>query len=158
MALDPHQAGPPTHRSSSAPQFFAPRPSHVPPATLSDADLLVAIASLRRKLGGARRSLFLAHCTGALLTLAVVGAGFAVLWAGPAPFFGHFLGSGHVTTTYDAAAWWLVLLLLAILGGAFGDQALRGKLRIVQGWRNRVHDLERRLAEAEEERLSRSAV
>jgi hypothetical protein len=153
--MDEHQPVFQHARSSSAPHFVAQPPSHVPPATLSDEDLAIAIGSLHRKLRRARRSLLLAHTVGASLTLMVIGAGFAVLWAGPAPFFARFLGQEYVTTAFDAAAWWLVLLLLAILGGAFGDQLLRGKLRIVRGWQHRVHDLERRLADAEDVRRQR---
>lgn len=139
------------------PHFTSHPASHAPPATLSDAELAASIAALHHKLQSARRSLFLAHAVGASVTLVVLGAGFAVLWAGPAPFFERFLGHAHETTTFDAAAWWLLLLLLAIVGGAFGDQLLRGKLRSVRGWRHRVNDLERRLAEAEAERRDRAA-
>jgi hypothetical protein len=102
-------------------------------------------------------SSLLANLVGAALTVVVLGAGFAVLWAGPAPFFERFLGHEHVTTTFDAAAWWLVLLVLAIVGGAFGDQLLRGKMRVVRGWRHRVHDLERRLADAEDASRKRAS-
>ncbi|MFI5312019.1 MAG: hypothetical protein ACHQQ3_12340 [Gemmatimonadales bacterium] len=131
-------------------RFSAPRPRHPPPESLTDGDLAATIASLHRKLRSARRSLLLAHAAGASLTVVVLGAGFAVLSLGPAPFFERFLGQQHVTTTIDAAVWWIVILFLAILGGAVGDQALRGKLRVVRGWRHRVHDLSRRLAEAED--------
>ena len=117
----------------------------------------MALDSLHRKLKRARHSLRLARIVGAALTLIVVGAGFAVLWAGPAPFFARFLGHQYVTTAFDVAAWYLVLLLLAILGGAFGDQLLRGKLRIVRGWQHRVHDLERRFADAEDVRCQRDS-
>jgi hypothetical protein len=155
--MDEHQSGLQHVQSSSAPHFVAQAPSHVPPATLSDGDLAVVIDSLYRKRRSARHSLLLARIAGATLTLIVIGAGFAVLWAGPAPFFARFLGHDYVTTTFDAAAWWLVLLLLAILGGTFGDQLLRGKLRIVRGWQHRVHDLERRLADAEDVRRQRAS-
>jgi hypothetical protein len=155
--MDEHQSGLQHARFSSAPHFVAQPPSHVPPATLSDVDLAMAIDSLHRKLRRARRSLLLAHIAGSSLMLIVIGAGFAVLWAGPAPFFARFLGHDYATTTFDAAAWWLVLILLAILGGAFGDQLLRGKLRIVRGWRHRVHDLARRLADAEDIRRQRDS-
>lgn len=144
-------------RSSSAPHFVAQPPSHVPPATLSDVELALAIDSLHRKLRRARHALLLARIAGATLTLIVIGAGFTVLWAGPAPFFARFLGNEYVTTTIDAAVWWLVLLLLAIVGGAFGDQLLRGKLRLVREWRHRVHDLERRLVDADDVRRQRDS-
>ena len=123
---------------------------------LTDDELDHSIESLHRKLRSARRSLLLSHAAGASLTVVVVGLGFALLWAGPAPFFERFLGHGYKTSIFDAVAWWLSLLLLAILGGAFGDQLLRGKARLVRGWRHRVHDLERRLSEAEDVRRQRS--
>lgn len=128
--------------------FVARARRDAPPETLADAELTDSIESLRRKLASARRSLLLAHAAGAALTVAVLGAGFAVMWAGPAPFFERFLGRDHVTTTFDAVAWWLILVLFAIVGGAFGDQLLRGKLRIARRRRHRVQALERRLDEA----------
>jgi hypothetical protein len=155
--MDELHSGSQHARSSSAPHFAAQPPSNAPPATLSDGDLALALDSLHRKLRRARHSLLLAHIAGATLTLIVIGAGFVVLWAGPAPFFARFLGHGYVTTTVDAAVWWLVLLLLAIVGGAYGDQLLRGKLRLVRGWRHRVDDLERRLADAEDVRRQRDS-
>jgi len=138
------------------PRLSGRRTHHAPPGALSDDELAAAIQSLHRKLHSARRSLVLARAAGASLTVAILGAGFTLLWAGPAPFFERFLGHQYVTTTFDAAAWWFALLLLAIVGGTVGDQLLRGKLRLVHGWRNRVLDLERRLTEAEEERRARA--
>lgn len=138
------------------PRFSAPRPRHPPPESLTDDALEATIGSLGRKLYSARRSLVLAHVAGASLTVVVLGAGFAVLSLGPAPFFERFLGRQHVTTTIDAAVWWMVILFLAILGGVVGEQALRGKLRVVRRWNHRVHDLTRRLADAEEVRRSRA--
>ena len=139
------------------PQFRSQRRRQAPPHTLTDVELAASIVSLHRKLRFARRGLLLAHAAGATLTLVVLGAGFTLLRAGPAPFFERFLGREHVTTTFDAIAWWLVLLLLAILGGTFGDQLLRGKLRLVHHWRHRVRDLERRIDDAEEVRRARSS-
>jgi len=138
------------------PHFRTRRSRNAPPHILADDELAASIVSLHRKLGFARRGLLAAHVAGTLITIVVLGAGFALLWAGPAPFFERFLGPTYVTTTFDAIAWWLVLLLLAILGGTFGDQLLRGKLRLVHHWRHRVRELERRIAEAEDVRGDRT--
>jgi hypothetical protein len=138
------------------PRLRARRSRHAPPDTLTEDELAASIMSLHRKLRFARRGLLVAHVAGASMTVAVLSAGFALLWAGPAPFFERFLGPAYVTTTFDVIAWWLVLLLLAILGGTFGDQLLRGKLRIVHHWRHRVRELERRIAEAEGIRRART--
>ena len=139
------------------PQFGPRRSHHAPPETLRDDALTRSIAALHHKLRSARRSLLVTHLVGATLTLFVLGAGFAVLWAGPTQFMERFLGPTYTVTVLDVAAWWLALLVLAIVGGAFGDQLLRGKLRLARRWRHRVHELERRLAEAEEEQQRRLA-
>lgn len=139
------------------PRLSGRRIHHAPPGTLTNAELAATIQSLQRKLRAARRALILAKVAGTSLAVVVLGAGFTVLWAGPAPFFERFLGDQYVTTTFDAAAWWLALILLAIAGGTIGDQLLRGKLQLVHGWRNRVLDLERRLTEAKEERRTRAS-
>src|SRR3990172_6457017 len=138
--------------------LFANHPSgHEPPATLTDAELEASLVALRHKLRSARRSLLLAHAVGATLTVVILGAGFAVLSAGPAPFFERFLGHAHETTTFDAVAWWLVPLLPARAGGPFGDQLLRGKRRRARGWGPRVRELEPRGADAEAGRRERGA-
>jgi hypothetical protein len=139
------------------PHFSTPRTRHAPPHTLTDDELASALVALHRKRRFARRGLLLAHVAGASLTLVLLGAGFVLLLAGPAPFFERFLGREYVTTTYDIIAWWLVLLLLAILGGTFGDQLLRGKLRLLHHWRRRVQELERRIGDAEDVRRTRTS-
>ena len=125
--------------------LFANHPSgHEPPATLTDAELEAFLVALRHKLRSARRSLLLAHAVGATLTVVILGAGFAVLSAGPAPFFERFLGHAHETTTFDAVAWWLVLLLLAIAGGsvlALGGMAVPITVLLLEwlGWRGTAY-------------------
>lgn len=139
------------------PQFGPRRSSHAPPETLSDDALSASLARLRRKLHAARRLLFVAHVTGATMTFFVIGAGFAVFWAGPSQFFERFMGPEYPVTVLDVAAWWLVLVGLAVVGGAFGVQLLRGKLRLVRRRRHRVHELARRIVEAEAEQQRRTA-
>lgn len=141
----PHRFAP----NSTTPLFIEQPPDHVPPENLTDEALDHAIRTLRAKLYSARRTLRITRLACAVLAAAIFGAGFTLLWAGPAPFFERFLSNGHVTTTYDATVWWIALLALAIVGGAFGDQILRGRLRLIRGWAHRVHELQERLAHAE---------
>lgn len=60
---------------------FAP-----PPELLGDDELARAIDSLRRKLASARRMLVIANFARLTFLLTVLAGGFAILWAGPAPF------------------------------------------------------------------------
>jgi hypothetical protein len=147
--MDTRTSGSKLAPNSSTPLFVAQRPDQLPPESLGDAELAASIVSLKRKLRGARRALLMTRAAGGALTVVIVVALFALLWAGPAPFFARFLGRGAVTTTYDAVAWWIALIVLAIGGVLFGDQVVSGKLKLARGWHRRVHDLERRLNEAE---------
>ena len=145
---------PPPHLPSVL--FVAPAPDHAPPESLTDDELADAIQTLQRKLHSARRSLVVADVAGGVLTLVIIVLGFIVLWAGPEPFLEKIAGQRRVATTYDIFLWWLALIVLAVLGGAFGDQVLRGRLRLARGWRHRVHHLERRLQDAEHVRRNRA--
>jgi len=131
------------------PRFHAPRPDHSPPELLSDDELARAIQTLRRKAHSVRRARLAANVAGATLTVAILAAGFVLLWAGPAPFLERLTGQRTLATPWHIVLWWLGVLLLAAVGGALGDQLLRGRLRMVRGWSHKLHDLERRLAEAE---------
>ncbi len=130
--------------------IFAPqRPDHAPPETLTDAELRDAIASLERKLHSAKRALLVATVAGWTLTAGILALGFFLLWIGPTPFLQRMLGRGGVATTYDVVAWWIAILILAVLGGAFADQLVRGRLRLARGWRARVAELTSRLHDAQ---------
>ena len=145
------------NRPSEPAALFAPqRPDHMRPQTLDDHELALAVASLRRKQHSARRSYAAAHLAGIALTLLLIALTATVLWYGPEPFIERVFGHARVATTYDVFAWWLAVIVLAILGGTFGDQLLRGRLRLAHGWKHRLAELERRLADAVEEQKHRT--
>jgi hypothetical protein len=139
------------------PHFHPPRPDHAPAELLSDEELARVIATLRRKVHSVRRARLAANVAGAALTVAVLTAGFVLLWAGPAPFLERLTGQRTLATPWHLVLWWLGVLLLAAVGGALGDQILRRRLRVVRGWSHKLHELERRLAEAESVRHRRGA-
>ncbi|MBI3568595.1 MAG: hypothetical protein HY084_10410 [Gemmatimonadetes bacterium] len=139
--------------------FARHNPDHVPAEALTERELAASIDSLERKLRSARRSLLAAQLAGALITLVVLALGGILLWFGPTPFlenvFGH--GGSLKATTYDVFVWWLAVIVLAVMGGAFGDQMLRGRLRMARGWKSRVADLTRRLEDARHVQHRRAA-
>jgi membrane protein implicated in regulation of membrane protease activity len=137
------------------PVFVARRPDRDPPETLPTAELERSIESLRRKLRSAENALLVTRFGGALLALALIGTGFVLLWLGPRPFLERLVGSRAITTTYDVFLWWSVVIVVCVVGGAFGDQLLRGRLRLARGWRHRVEELRHRLEHAEAERRRR---
>lgn len=145
-------SGPP----GGAPHFAAHRPDHSPPELLSDDELARAIDSLRRKHRSALRMLVLATAAriGFYATIAVAGIG--VLGLGPAPLVELMQGSRAVATTWDVFVWWFLILAFVSLGGAVAVQASRRRRRRAAGWRSRVEDLERRLAQAEREQKRRA--
>lgn len=146
------------HRQSGPAALFAPqRPDHMPPQTLNDDELALSVASLRRKQHSARRSYAAAHLAGIALTIVLIGLTATVLWYGPEPFFERVFRRGRAATTYDFLVWWIVVLVLAILGGTFGDQLLRGRLRLAHGWKHRLIELDRRLDDAEHEQRRRTS-
>jgi hypothetical protein len=130
--------------------FVKQRPDHVPAEVLTNAELTASIAALERKLISARRSLFATHAAGAVITIVLLSLGVILLWFGPSPFLENVFGQGGTLTAtmYDVFVWWLAVLVLAVMGGAFGDQMLRGRLRLARGWKSRVADLSRRLEDA----------
>lgn len=130
-------------------RFGPQRPDHIPPETLTDRELADSIASLDRKVRSARQAYLAARIAGIALTATVLGLGFALLYFGPAPFLERVFGKSTPATTYDVFLWWIAILVLAVAGGAFGDQVLRGRERIVRGWKYRVAELTRRLEDAE---------
>ena len=91
------------------------------------------------------------------LFLAMLLGGFAILWAGPAPFLELIEGQRTLATTWDVFAWWFAVLALFIAIGAFAIQASRRRKRRAVGWQHRVADLERRLDKAHRVRDSRLA-
>ena len=130
------------------PIFGTQRPDHAPPETLTDADLRNAISSLERKLRSAQRALIVATIAGWTLTAGILALGFFLLWIGPTPFLQRMLGRGGVATPDDGVGGWGAGILRTVLGGAFADQLVRGRLRLARGWRARVHELSSRLGDA----------
>ncbi len=147
--MDERHSGSQFAPNSSTPLFVAQRPDHLPPESLDDTELAASIRSLKRKRRAARRALLATRIASGTATALLAGAVFALLWVGPAQFLERLLGRGTATTTYDAALWWASLTVLAIGGVLLGDQLLRGKLRLARGWHHRIHDLDRRLRDAQ---------
>ncbi len=150
---------PPTRPDLHVPAtlFKKPSPDHVPAEALSRDELAASIASLERKLRGARRSLRTTQLAGVALTVVIFSLGGILLWFGPSPFLENVFGQGGslTATSYDVFAWWLAVTVLAVLGGVLGDQLLRGKLRLARGWKSRVAELTRRLEDARREQRRR---
>ena len=145
------------NRPSGPAALFAPqRPDHLPPQTLGDDELALSVASLRRKRHSVRRSYAAAQFAGISLTLVLIALTATLLWYGPEPFIERVFGHARIATTYDVFVWWFAVIVLAILGGTFGDQLLRGRLRLAHGWKNRLAELDRRLADAEAEQTHRT--
>jgi len=130
--------------------FMRHRPDHVPAEALNNKELEASIASLERKLHSARRSLVATQVAGAVVTLVILTLGGILLWFGPTPFLENVFGRGGSVkaTTYDVFVWWLAVIVLAVLGGASGDQLVRGRMRLARGWKTRVMELSRRLDDA----------
>ena len=140
-----------------APHFSAHRPDHSPPELLSDDELARAIASLSRKLYSARRMLAFATMARVVLYVAVALGGVTLLALGPAPIVEYFQKSRQLVTTWDMFAWWFAIIGLTTVLGALVTQAVRSRRRRVAGWRHRVNDLWRRLADAHEVQRRRAA-
>jgi len=129
--------------------FGPQRPDHIPPESLTDSELAESIASLVRKVRSARQAYLVARLAGIALTITVLGLGFTLLYFGPTSFLERVFGKSAPATTYDVFLWWIAVLVLAVAGGAFGDQVLRGRQRTVRGWKYRLAELTRRLEDAE---------
>ena len=153
--MDARRPTPPAAPPLQGPVFVARRPDRVPPERLPTAELESSIHSLRRKVRSARSALFITRIGGALLSTALIVTGFVLLWFGPKPFVELLTGSRAIITTYDLMLWWSIVVVICVLGGAFGDQLLRGRLRLVRGWAHRVDELSNRLEHAEAERQRR---
>jgi hypothetical protein len=132
-------------------RFAAQRPDHAPPGTLGDAALSQSVASLRRKLRSVRAALLTARLTGAALLLAIVAAGFTLLWVGPEPFLARIFQGGDVVTVPELLVWWAVVIGAALFGGIAGTRLVLRRLRVVRAWKHRVSQVERRLESAEAE-------
>lgn len=143
--------------TGAIPHFAAQRPDHSPPETLSDDELARAIDSLERKHRSAKRMLVLANGARLLFIGLLLAGVFAVLIVGPAPFLELAEGQRALATTWDVFAWWFVVLAIASISGALAIQAARRRRRRAAGWRNRVEELDRRLAEARQEQRARRA-
>ena len=107
-----------------------------------------AIDSLARKLRSARRMLAVATLARLALYGVVAVGGVALLTLGPAPIVEYFQKSRQLVTTWDVFAWWFAILGATTVVGAIATQVIMRRKRRVAGWRHRVDDLARRLAEA----------
>ena len=137
-------------------RFATQRPDHAPPGTLDDAALAQSIDSLRRKLHSVRAALLTARLTGGALLLAIVAAGFTVLWVGPAPFLPRIFGTGDVVTVPELLVWWGLVIGAALFGGIVGARLLQRRWRAVHAWKHRMDQVARRLESAEAEALRRA--
>jgi membrane protein implicated in regulation of membrane protease activity len=144
-------AGPP----GAAPYFAAQRPDHSLPEVLSDDELALAIATLRRKRDSSRRMLTTAKGARVAFYAAMLVAGFFLLWLGPAPFLEFVTGQRALAATWDVFAWWFAILAAFAILGAAATNAARSSRRRAEGRHHRVEDVERRLAAAEAELASR---
>jgi len=137
--------------------FAAPRPDHSPPENLSDADLALAIRTLRRKQHSVRRSLQTARLAGLAMLAVTLAAGFILLWVGPEPFLPRIFGNGAVVTFPELLAWWATVIGAALFAGIVGYRQLAHRMRVVRAWRHKSQELGRRLEHAEEEARRRAA-
>jgi hypothetical protein len=143
--------------TGAVPHFAAQRPDHSPPDTLSGDELARAIDSLERKHRSAKRMLMLANGARLIFFGLLLAGGFAILIIGPAPFLELVEGQRTLATTWDVFAWWFAVLAIASIAGALAIQAARRRRRRAVGWKHRVGELERRLAEAMQEQAARRA-
>jgi hypothetical protein len=137
------------------PHFARQRPDHSPPELLSNDELDLAINTLDRKLRSARRMFVVATATryGAFAAATITGVWLMAF--GPAPIVEFLQQRRTLVTTWDVFAWWFAGLALTSLGGALAVQAIRRRRRRAAGWKHRMQDVERRLADAIAEREAR---
>lgn len=131
--------------------FTAPRPDHSPPENLNDAELARAIDSLTRKLRSVRASLRTARLAGLSILAVILAIGFTLLWVGPAPFLARIFEDGDAVTVPTLLAWWGAVIGASLFVGIVSYRLFAHRMAIVRGWRNKSHDLERRLEHAESE-------
>jgi hypothetical protein len=136
--------------------FTAPRPDHSPPEKLSNAELAKAIDSLRRKLRSVRVSLRSARLAGVAVLGVILAAGFTLLWVGPSPFLARIFEDGELVTFPELLAWWVAVIAVAGFAGVVSYRLFAHRMQVVRGWRNKAHDLERRLEHAESEARRRN--
>lgn len=137
-------------------RFGAPRPDHSPPESLDAEQLADAIASLARKLHSVRASLRAARIAGLTVLAVILVTGFALLWAGPAPFLPRIFGNGDVVTVPELLAWWGTVIAVALFMGIVGYRLFARRMRVVRAWEHKARDLERRLSQAEAEARRRA--
>lgn len=152
--LGPTSAGGPP---GPTPHFSRHRPDHSPPDLLSDDELARAVDSLARKLHSARRMLVVAAVARLALYVLIALGGVVLLALGPAPIVEYFQNTRELVTTWDVFAWWFAVIGITAIVGAVVAQAVRRRRRRVAGWRHRVDDLARRLAEAHDVQRRRAA-
>jgi hypothetical protein len=131
--------------------FTTPRPDHSPPEQLDDAELARAIDSLTRKLRSVRASLRSARLAGLTVLGAILALGFTLLWVGPAPFLARIFENGDAVTVPTLLAWWGAVIGASLFVGIVSYRLFAHRMAVVRGWKNKSHDLERRLEHAESE-------
>jgi len=136
--------------------FAAPRPDHSPPETLTDEELAHAVDSLTRKLRSVRASLRTARLAWLVVVAVILASGFGLLWVGPDPFLPRIFGNGEVVTVPILLAWWVIVIGAGLFCGVVSYRLFTHRLHAVRGWRQKAHELERRLAHAQEEAERRS--
>jgi hypothetical protein len=131
--------------------FTAPRPDHSPPENLSDAELAQAIDSLGRKLRSVRAALRTARLAGVGVLVVILVSGFTLLWAGPEPFLPRIFADGAAVTIPELLAWWGTIIAAALFVGIVSYRLFAHRIQVIRGWRNKEHELERRLGHANTE-------
>lgn len=131
--------------------FTPPRPDHVPPETLTDAQLAEAVGSLERKLHSVRLSLRGARAMGLVSLAVILATGFVLLWVGPAPFLERIFERGKVVTIPELLSWWSVVIAVALFVGIVSYRLFAHRMQVVRGWKHKAHELERRLSHAQAE-------
>jgi uncharacterized membrane protein YidH (DUF202 family) len=140
----------PPHRPNIPGAILHPvSPDHTPPNILTDAELDTSIASLTKKLHAAERKLFTVYLAWGMVSVAIVIGGLVLLWIGPNVFVDRILGVTKRNNTVSMGFWWVAVIGVTVVGGAMGDQVLRGKLRLARNWKHRVDEVSVRLRDAE---------
>ncbi|MGH7653451.1 MAG: hypothetical protein ACREN6_02195 [Gemmatimonadaceae bacterium] len=137
-------------------RFAARRPDHSPPENLDAEQLGDAIDSLARKLRSVRASLRAARLAGLAVLVVILAGGFALLWAGPAPFLSRIFGNGAAVTVPELLAWWIIVIAVALFMGIVSYRLFSQRMHVVRAWKHKAGELERRLAHAEAETRRRA--
>lgn len=138
--------------------FTPPRPDHIPPENLTDAQLAEAVGSLERKLRSVRLSLRGARTMGLVSLAVILAVGFVLLWVGPAPFLTRIFERGEPVTLPVLLAWWGAVIATALFVGIVSYRLFAHRMRMVRAWNHKVHEIERRLSHAQAEAARREGL